>query len=185
MNPPTNAVIDLLTYIGEDPTRDGLLDTPARVCKALHEMTAGYLLDPAAILSKTFEVDHDDMIVLAGINYWSMCEHHMLPFYGQATVGYIPKVGARVVGLSKLARLVECYAKRLQVQERMTNQIADAIETHLDPAGVGVVITGSHSCMQARGIQSPGTMITSRMTGVMHDDPSTRAEFLSLSHAHA
>lgn len=181
---PTHAVKEILAYIGEDPERDGLLDTPARVCKAMKEMTIGYHLNPGEILSKTFDVDHDDMVILAGIDYWSMCEHHMLPFHGQATVGYIPRKGARVVGLSKLARLVECYSKRLQVQERMTNDIAGALQEHLDPAGVGVVITGHHSCMNARGIKLHGTMITSTMLGVMRDEPETRAEFLSLSHAH-
>lgn len=180
---PTDAVIRLLQHIGEDPTRDGLLDTPARVCKALREMTAGYQMDAAAILSKTFAVDHDDLVIVSGVDYWSLCEHHMLPFSGQVTVGYIPKPGSRVVGLSKLARLVECFSKRLQVQERMTNEIANALQDALDPLGVGVVVTGNHSCMRARGIEANGTMTTSAMLGVMRDKPEARAEFLALSHA--
>lgn len=180
---PTDAVIRLLQHIGEDPTRDGLLDTPARVCKALREMTVGYSMNAADILAKTFDVEHDDLVIVSGIDYWSLCEHHLLPFYGQATVGYIPRPGSRVVGLSKLARLVECFSKRLQVQERMTNDIANALQDALEPLGVGVVITGNHSCMRARGIQADGVMTTSAMLGVMRDKPEARAEFLALSHA--
>lgn len=178
---PHDAVTRILQFIGEDPTRDGLLETPKRVCKAMKEMTAGYQLDAGEILSKTFDVDHDDLIVLRGVSYWSLCEHHMLPFQGKVTVGYIPNKGARVVGLSKMARLVECFSKRLQVQERMTNQIAQAIEDHLDPLGVGVVVTGSHSCMSARGIQKDGTMVTSCLMGKMKTDAALRAEFLDLA----
>lgn len=179
---PTDAVIRILQHIGEDPTRDGLQDTPKRVVKAMREMTAGYNMDPATILSKTFDVEHDQMVVLAGINYWSLCEHHLLPFHGKVTLGYIPKPGSRVVGLSKLARLVHAYSKRLQVQERMTNELAQALEQHLDPRGVGVVVTGYHSCMAARGIQTDGEMVTSAMLGAMRHDMSARAEFLAVSH---
>jgi len=178
---PTDAVIRLLQHIGEDPTRDGLLDTPKRVVKSLKELTKGYEMDPGEILKTTFDVSHDQMIVLSDVSYWSLCEHHMLPFYGKATIAYIPKPGGRVVGLSKLARLVECYARRLQVQERMTDQIAAALEEHLNPLGVGVLVTGNHSCMAARGIQKQGNMITSRLTGVMRTDQTARAEFLALS----
>src|SRR6266566_9368743 len=123
------AVATLIRYIGEDPSREGLADTPARVVRAWREMTAGYQEDPAEILSRTFDESSDELIVLRGISFYSMCEHHLLPFYGEACVGYLP---GKVVGISKLARLVNCFAQRLQVQERMTRQIADAIETHLD-----------------------------------------------------
>lgn len=179
---PTDAVVRILQHIGEDPTRDGLLDTPKRVSKAMREMTRGYALDPAEILSKSFEVAHDEMIVVTGVDYFSLCEHHMLPFYGKATIGYIPKPNSRIVGLSKLPRLLDCFSKRLQVQERLTNQIAEAIVEHLDPRGVGVVLTGHHTCMSARGIEKHGQMVTSCLLRDMRDDSAMRAEFLSLSH---
>lgn len=178
---PTDAVLRLLQHIGEDPTRDGLKDTPKRVTKALRELTSGYALDPAEILQTTFDVSHDEMIVLAGVPYSSLCEHHMLPFTGHATIGYIPQLDGRVVGLSKLARLVECFARRLQVQERLTNQIAEAMIEHLDPLGVGVVISGHHSCMSARGIKTSGSMITSSLHGQMRSDGTVRSEFLALA----
>jgi GTP cyclohydrolase I len=178
---PTDAVIRLLQHIGEDPTRDGLLDTPKRVVKALRELTSGYQQDAGEILKTTFDVHFDEMILLTGVPYTSLCEHHILPFTGTATIAYIPKPGGRVVGLSKLARLVECYARRLQVQERLTNQIAEAIEQHLDPLGVGVLVTGNHSCMAARGIQKSGDMITSCLKGAMRHDATARAEFLALA----
>jgi GTP cyclohydrolase IA len=178
---PTDAVVRLLQHIGEDPTRDGLRDTPKRVVKALRELTEGYSKDPAAILSTTFDVSFDEMIVLTGVNYTSLCEHHMLPFSGTATIGYIPKPSGRVVGLSKLARLLDCYAQRLQVQERLTNQIAQAMQHYLDPLGVGVVIRGNHSCMCARGIRKNGEMITSSLLGEMRDDGVARSEFLALA----
>lgn len=181
---PTDAIVRLLQHIGEDPTRDGLQDTPKRVVKALRELTGGMDLDPADILKTTFDVSFDEMIVLTDVAYTSLCEHHMLPFTGTATIGYIPKQGGRVVGLSKLARLLDCYARRLQVQERMTNQIAEAIQQHLDPLGVGVVITGNHSCMCARGIRKHGQMVTSRLMGQMRDDGTVRSEFLSLARHH-
>lgn len=178
---PEDAVVRLLEFIGEDPHRDGLLATPGRVLKAWREMTAGYQQDPAVILSTTFEVEHDQMIVVRGVPFVSTCEHHLMPFTGTATVAYIPNPEkARVVGLSKLARLVHCYARRLQVQERMTDQIAEAIKTHLDPLGVGVVIQAHHTCMSARGVQSAGDMVTARHLGVMFDKPEARAELLAL-----
>jgi GTP cyclohydrolase IA len=179
---PTDGVIRIIQHIGEDPTRDGLVETPKRVCKAMREMTVGYQMDPAEILSKSFDVHHDEMIIVTGVDYFSLCEHHMLPFYGKATIGYIPKPGAKIVGLSKLARLLDCYAKRLQVQERLTNQIAQALVDNLDPLGVGVVITGNHTCMSARGVQKHGEMVTSAMLGQMRNEAVVRAEFLALSH---
>lgn len=178
---PTDAVVRLLQHIGEDPTRDGLLKTPSRVVKAWREMTSGYDLEPADVLSTTFEMEHDEMIVLTGVEYWSTCEHHLLPFYGKAAVAYIPQPGSRIVGLSKLARLVDAYAKRLQVQERLTNQIAKALDDHLAPRGVGVVLTGTHTCMAARGVRKQGTMVTSCLMGDMRTDAAMRAEFLRLA----
>ena len=173
------AVATLLRFIGEEPERDGLRDTPARVVKAWREMTAGYDDDPAEILSRTFEESSDEMIILRGISFFSTCEHHMLPFYGQAVVGYLP---GKVVGISKLARLVTCFARRLQIQERMTRQIASAIETHLDARGVGVVLRAHHLCMGCRGVRQEETeMVTSSMLGTLRSDPTTRGEFLRLT----
>jgi len=173
------AVATLLRFIGEEPERDGLRDTPARVVKAWREITAGYDDDPAEILSRTFEESSDEMIILRGISFFSTCEHHMLPFYGQAVVGYLP---GKVVGISKLARLVTCFARRLQIQERMTRQIAEAIETHLDARGVGVVLRAHHLCMGCRGVRQEETeMVTSSMLGTLRSDPTTRGEFLRLT----
>ena len=171
-----DAIITLLRYIGEDPGRDGLRDTPARVARAWREMTRGYDDDPAEILSRTFEESSDEMIVLRGISFYSTCEHHLLPFYGTATVGYLP---GKVVGISKLARLVECFARRLQIQERMTRQIAEAIETHLGARGVGVILRAHHLCMGCRGVRQEETeMVTSSMLGTLRSDATSRAEFL-------
>lgn len=179
---PADAVVRLLEHIGEDPTRDGLLETPQRVLKALTEMTAGYSIDPAEVLAKTFDVGPaDELVVVREIPFHSMCEHHLLSFSGNATVGYLPK--DRVVGLSKLARLVDLYARRLQVQERMTHQIADAITEHLGTETAGVVIRARHSCMACRGIQKSAEMVTSKLTGRLRDDPAARAEFLALARA--
>ncbi len=178
---PTDAVLRLIQHIGEDPTRDGLRDTPKRVIKALRELTSGYERDPASILGTTFEVGHDQMIVLRSVPFASLCEHHMLPFIGTATVGYVPAPDGKVVGLSKLARLVEAYARRLQVQERLTDQIAKAIEDHLDVIGVGVVIKANHTCMSLRGIGKAAEMVTSRMTGVLRTNLEARNEFLKLA----
>ena len=176
---PTDAVIRLLQYIGEDPSREGLLDTPKRVVKALRELTEGYDLDAITVLGTTFEEPQDEMIVVSGIEFASMCEHHMLPFTGTATVAYLP--GDRIVGLSKIARLVEMYARRLQVQERMTRQIAEAIQDVLGARGVGVVVHGTHSCMANRGIKKRATMTTSALLGEIRDEHDTRHEFLELA----
>lgn len=163
-----------------DWNNGSLLDTPTRYYRALYEMTEGYYDDPRVILSRTFAVEHDAMIVLSGIRFTSLCEHHLLPFVGTAAVGYVP--GDRVVGISKLARLVTCYAKRLQVQERLTDQIADAIMEHLAPKGAGALVRAHHSCMGCRGAMQPDAlMTTSALRGVMLDKPEAREEFLSLS----
>ena len=170
----------LLRYMGENPERDGLLETPDRVCRAMLEMTKGYSENPTDVLSTTFEGHSDEMILLKDIEFTSLCEHHMLPFTGKAHVAYVPSFG-RIVGLSKLARIVDVFAQRLQVQERLTEQIAEAIMTHLKPGGVGVVIEGSHSCMCVRGVRKNGaSMLTSSFCGVFRDNPATRAEFHSL-----
>lgn len=175
------AVVELLHHIGEDPDRDGLVDTPARVARAFTELTRGYHQDPADILSKRFVTENDEMVVVRDIPFWSLCEHHMLPFYGTATVGYIPQGEGGVVGLSKLARLVDCFARRLQIQEQMTTEIADAMWTHLKPVGVGVVVTGNHLCMAMRGIQKSAPLVTSAMIGAMREKPAARAEFMALA----
>ena len=173
-----DAVATILKYIGEDPGRDGLLDTPGRVVRAWKEMTAGYRESAAEILQRTFEEECDEMVVLKGVSFYSTCEHHLLPFYGEASVGYLP---GKVVGISKLARLVNCFARRLQIQERLTRQIADAIETHLEARGVAVVVRAHHLCMGCRGVKQPGTdMITSAMRGVLRSDAVARSEFLRL-----
>jgi len=172
------AVATILRFIGEDTGRDGLLDTPSRVVRAWREMTSGYSEDPAEILSRTFEESSDEMIVLRGITFYSVCEHHLLPFYGTASVGYLP---GRVVGISKLARLVNCFARRMQIQERMTRQIAEAVEEHLDARGVGVVIRAHHLCMGCRGVRQEETeMVTSSMLGTLRSDATSRAEFFRL-----
>jgi GTP cyclohydrolase IA len=176
------ALRTLIRWTGDDPGREGLIETPARVARAFEEFFVGYRQDPAAILQKTFaETEgYDEMIVLRGIRFESHCEHHMAPIIGRAWVGYVPN--GRVVGISKLARVVEIYAKRLQIQERMTAQIANTIDRVLKPQGVGVVIRASHHCMTTRGVHKPGTdMVTSRMLGCFRDDPLTRQEFLGLT----
>lgn len=173
-----DAVSTLLRFIGEDPSRDGLLDTPDRVVRAWREMTAGYGEDPVEILSRTFEETSDELVILGGISFYSTCEHHLLPFYGTVSVGYLP---GKVVGISKLARLVQCYARRLQIQERMTKQIAAAIATHLEARGAAVVIKAHHLCMGCRGTRQPATqMVTSSMLGTLRDDAVSRSEFLRL-----
>ena len=172
-------VTRLLQFIGEDPTRNGLIETPKRVLKAWKELTVGYQQDHRAILSKSFEQPHDELVLLRGIEFHSTCEHHMLPFYGTVAVGYIPTTS--VVGISKLARLVECFSRRLQIQERLTRQIADAIVEVLKPSGVGVIVKAKHSCMGCRGVQKPDSdMITSVMLGLLRENVAARAEFLSL-----
>lgn len=176
-----NAVRTLIRWAGDDPAREGLLDTPARVVRSYEEYFAGYLEDPVQTLSRTFsEVDgYDEMIVMTDIRFESHCEHHMVPIIGKAHVAYLPD--RRVVGISKLARLVDIYAKRLQIQERMTVQIADMLNDVLQPKGVAVVIEGSHQCMTTRGVHKPGVaMVTSRMLGAFRSDGSTRREFLAM-----
>ena len=174
------AVETLLRLVGEDPERNGLADTPARVVRALKEMTVGYRHDPGAILSTVFDDSCDEMVLVRGVEFTSLCEHHLIPFTGVATVGYIPD--GQVVGLSKLARLVECYARRLQVQERMTEQIADALDKYLAPLGSGVVLRAHHLCMGCRGVKQPGAeMVTSAIRGNLREQPASRAEFMQLA----
>ena len=171
----------IIRWTGDDPERDGLVDTPARVARAFEEYFAGYGQDPALILQKTFEVieGYDEMIVLRGIRFESHCEHHLAPITGRVWVAYIPR--GRVVGISKLARVVEVYAKRLQIQEKMTAQIANTIEETLNPQGVGVIIKATHHCMSARGVHQPDTdLVTSRMLGCFRDNALTRHEFLTM-----
>lgn len=173
------AVRTLLRWAGDDPLREGLLDTPKRVAKAYQDWFSGYAEDPADYLKRTFEEveGYDEMIVLRDIEFESHCEHHMAPIIGKAHVGYLPD--GKVVGISKLARVVETYARRLQVQEKMTAQIAQVIQDVLHPRGVGVVIEGAHECMTTRGVHKRGvSMITSKMLGSFREDARTRAEFL-------
>jgi GTP cyclohydrolase I len=175
------AVRTLLAWTGDDPAREGLQDTPARVVRAFEEWFAGYGEDPAALLMRTFEETdgYDEMVVLRGIEFVSHCEHHLAPIVGQAHVGYLPH--HRVVGISKLARIVEAYARRLQIQERLTAQIANAIDSVLQPRGVAVVVEATHQCMTTRGVCKPGvTMVTSRMIGAFRDEAMTRREFLAV-----
>jgi GTP cyclohydrolase I len=175
------AVRTLIRWAGDDPLREGLVQTPARVARAYMEFFSGYLSDPMEILATTFsEVDgYDEMVVLKDIRFESYCEHHMVPIIGRAHVAYLPD--HRVVGISKLARLVDTYAKRLQIQEKMTVQIADALNTVLQPKGVGVILEAAHQCMSTRGVHKPGTsLVTSRMLGAFREDPSTRREFLAI-----
>ena len=174
----------VLQWIGEDPDRDGLRETPNRLRRAFREYFAGYDEDPEQVLRKTFsEVDgYDEMIVLRGVTFESHCEHHVAPIIGRAWVGYIPD--KRVVGISKLARVVEIFSKRLQIQERLTAQIANTIEEVLNPHGVAVVVKAAHHCMISRGIHKRGAdLVTSRMLGVFRDNPLTRSEFLALVNA--
>ena len=175
------AVRTIIRWTGDDPDRGGLVETPSRMARAYEEYFRGYHEDPEAILSKTFEETegYDEMIVLRGIRFESHCEHHLAPIIGRAWVAYIPN--GRVVGISKLARVVEAYAKRLQIQEKMTAQIANTIEKVLQPQGVAVVIKAEHHCMTTRGVMKPGTdLMTSRMLGVFRDSAITRQEFMSM-----
>ena len=174
---PEDAVVRLLEWIGEDPKREGLADTPKRVVKAFREMTSGLGVDPVSVLGTVFNETSDQMVVVRGIRFSSMCEHHLLPFIGTAAVGYIPD--GKVIGLSKIPRLVEVFARRPQVQERMTNQIAETLMASLSPQGVGVVVKAHHSCMGCRGVRQPDAeMITSCVLGCMKDDQSARAELM-------
>ncbi len=171
------AVREILAAIGEDPTRDGLLDTPARVARMYAEICEGLHQNPAAHLTRKFEADHDEMILVRDIPLYSLCEHHLIPFLGKAHVGYIPNKDGCITGLSKLARVVEGYARMPQVQERLTTQVADALETILKPRGVIVVIEAEHLCMSMRGIRKPGSnTVTSAVRGLFRSDSATRAE---------
>ena len=175
------AVRTLLKWAGDDPDREGLLDTPKRVVKAYEEYFQGYNADPEEILKRTFEEveGYDEMVLLKDIRFESHCEHHMAPIIGKAHVAYLPK--NRVVGISKLARVVELYAQRLQIQEKMTAQVANAINDVLQPEGVAVVIEAAHQCMTCRGVHKPGvSMVTSKMVGAFREDDRTRREFLSM-----
>ena len=174
-----DAVSTILTAIGEDPTREGLRDPPARVARMYAEVFSGLEEDPAAVLSTTFNQPHDEMIVVRDIPFYSMCEHHLMPFTGRADVAYIPR--DCVVGLSKLARLVDILSRRPQIQERLTCEIADNIEQVLDPRGVAVRIQAEHLCMTMRGIKKPGSIMMTTVTrGAFRNNPATRAEFFSL-----
>lgn len=175
------AVRTLIEWAGDDPDREGLLDTPRRVVKAYRELFAGYETDPRDYLERTFEEvgGYDELVLLRDIRVVSFCEHHMLPFLGKAHVGYLPN--DRVVGISKLARVVHGFARRLQIQEKLTAQVANTINEVLKPKGVAVVLEAAHQCMTTRGVHKPGvTMVTSRMLGAFRDDPSTRREFMAL-----
>jgi GTP cyclohydrolase I len=174
------AIRDLLVAIGEDPDRDGLRETPARVARSYAEVFAGLYADPADVLVTTFDIGHDEMVLVRDIEVYSTCEHHLVPFHGVAHVGYIPDVNGRLTGLSKLARLVDVYARRPQVQERLTAQVADALVRYLNPRGVIVVIECEHLCMAMRGVRKPGSRtVTSAVRGQM-TNPATRAEAMSL-----
>ena len=171
----------IIRWTGDDPERDGLIETPARAARAFEEFFAGYGQDPVLLLQKTFEEieGYDEMIVLRGIRFESHCEHHLAPIVGQAWVAYVPS--GRVVGISKLARVVEAYARRLQIQEKITAQIANTINDVLKPQGVGVIVRATHHCMTTRGVHKPDTdLVTSRMLGCFRDNPLTRQEFLTM-----
>ncbi|MCW2584116.1 MAG: cyclohydrolase 1 [Klenkia sp.] len=175
------AVRELLIAVGEDPDRPGLRETPARVARAYAETFAGLHEDPAEVLSTTFDEDHDELVLVKDIALYSTCEHHLVPFHGVAHIGYIPGADGRVTGLSKLARLVEVYARRPQVQERMTKQIADAMMSALHPRGVIVVVEAEHLCMAMRGVRKPGTRtMTSAVRGIFKENASTRSEAMGL-----
>ena len=175
------AVRELLLAVGEDPDRPGLRDTPGRVARAYAEIFGGLGQDPVEILSTTFDENHDELVLVRDIPMYSTCEHHLVPFHGAAHIGYIPGDDGRVTGLSKLARLVDVYARRPQVQERMTSQIADALSEVLKPRGVLVVIEAEHLCMAMRGIRKPGaTTVTSAVRGIFRDNAATRSEAMSL-----
>jgi len=175
-----SAVREFLLAIGEDPDREGLVDTPGRVARASRELFAGLWQNPSDVLAKTFSIDHEELIIVRDIPMYSTCEHHLLPFHGVAHIGYIPATDGKVTGLSKLGRLVEVFARRPQVQEQITTQVADALVEHLGVQGVIVVIEAEHLCMSMRGVQKPGSRtITSAVRGQLRD-PATRAEAMSL-----
>jgi GTP cyclohydrolase I len=173
-------VRELLLAVGEDPDREGLRETPARVARAYQEIFAGLRQEPEDVLTTTFDLGHEEMVLVRDIEVYSTCEHHLVPFHGVAHVGYIPSTDGRITGLSKLARLVEVYARRPQVQERLTTQIADALMEHLEPRGAIVVLECEHLCMSMRGVRKPGSRtVTSAVRGIMQN-PATRAEAMSL-----
>ncbi len=175
------AIREILVAVGEDPERDGLRDTPARVARALTEQFAGLRLEPADVLTTVFDADHEEMVLVRDIELYSTCEHHLVPFFGRAHVGYIPNEKGQITGLSKLARLVDVYARRPQVQERMTSQIADAMMATLEPRGVIVIIEAEHLCMSMRGVRKPGAKtVTSAVRGSFLSSETTRLEAMSL-----
>jgi GTP cyclohydrolase I len=179
------AVREILLALGEDPERDGLADTPARVARAYAEQFAGLRQRPEDVLTKVFDADHDEIVLVRDIELYSTCEHHLVPFFGVAHIGYIPNEKGQITGLSKLARLVDMYARRPQVQERMTSQIANALEAVLEPRGVIVIIEAEHLCMSMRGVRKPGARtVTSAVRGVFRDSARTRAEAMSLVQGH-
>ncbi len=174
------AVREILLAVGEDPDRDGLLETPARVARSYAEVFSGLRSDPEELLATTFDLDHDELVIVRDVALYSTCEHHLVPFHGVAHVGYLPGRTGQVTGLSKIARLVDIFAKRPQVQERLTSQVADALVEHLDVAGVIVVVEAEHLCMSMRGVRKPGAMtITSAVRGQLRDS-TTRAEAMAL-----
>jgi GTP cyclohydrolase IA len=175
------AVRELLLAVGEDPDREGLLNTPARVARAYREAFSGLGRDPAEVLTTLFDEGHDEMVLVKDISLYSTCEHHLVSFHGKAHVGYIPNAQGQITGLSKLARLVDLYARRPQVQERLTTQVADALEAVLKPRGVIVVVEAEHLCMAIRGVRKPGvTTVTSAVRGLFRDSQATRSEAMSL-----
>jgi GTP cyclohydrolase IA len=181
-DPIAELVDSLLVELGENPRRPGLRSTPDRVSRSLRELTDGYAVKPEDVIAEAiFDQDYDEMVLVKDIPFYSLCEHHLLPFFGQVHVGYLPK--GRVIGLSKIPRLVEVFSHRLQIQEQLTNQVAEALNAALAPRGVGVVVQARHLCMEMRGVETPGgRMITSCMLGTFRRDPRTRSEFLDLVH---
>ena len=180
-DPIAELVDSLLVELGENPRRQGLRATPDRVARALRELTDGYGVKPEEVIASAIfdDQDYDEMVLVRNIPFYSLCEHHMLPFFGQVHVGYLPK--GKVIGLSKIPRLVEVFSRRLQIQEQLTRQVAEALNTALVPRGVGVVVEARHLCMEMRGVETPGgRMVTSCMLGTFRRDPRTRAEFLDL-----
>ena len=174
------AVRELLIAMGEDPDREGLQDTPHRVARAYRELLSGMRTQPSDVLTRTFNLEHEEMVLVKDIELWSMCEHHLVPFTGVVHVGYIPNVKGQITGLSKIARLVDVFARRLQVQERLTTEIAEALVEQLDPRGVIVVVEAEHLCMTMRGVRKPGSKtVTSAVRGSLHK-PATRAEAMGL-----
>jgi GTP cyclohydrolase IA len=175
------AVREILSAVGEDLNRDGLKDTPARVARMYSELLAGMHDDPNTHISRVFDENYDEIVLLRDIPFYSMCEHHLMPFIGLAHVAYLPS--GKILGVSKLARIVDCFARRLQTQERLTSQIADCLMTNLKPQGVAIVLEASHSCMTIRGIKKPGSvMVTSAVRGLFRKDPRSRNEIMSLIH---